>query len=738
MSDDREITTTWSVIDKATATLSKIKANVSAIGSSFTAAQSKAGAAASATVGSFSKMQSSAASSAAATARSFSGAQSSIGSILNNTLFKNRNALGQFQRTPWAQLKGHAAAFTSSLANGLKNATSGLSSFTMGLPGLRTGLSTLAIGLATVALANLGDEFEQTQLRMAGFLTGLGLTANIEQGFSVAEGAMEKIRVQAALLPGEAKDYLDVFQRALPVIATSIGGTMDQMLGFSNSYSALTKTLGVDSAQAGRDLNLMLQAGRGRAGGANLSFSKLLPFMQKLEGQAQLNAKAFNDMTQPERAKLLEASFRSLEPMLAKAANTFDAMKGAAISNVQHIMRLGSIPLFEGLKSGLSDFNNLLSDANGTLTPFGNRLVNIGKMFSTGVVRGANLVREALKGAYGWLEKIAATPAIQALVDKFSAIGDQAGKFAGSFSQSGGAMGATAGVAAMALGGVAAPIAGVVAVFTELAERGTVLADTGNQLVSFVGAMLTPAGQLAEGLGALVVLTADVLQGALGGFVDLLISVAEPVGLFVGHIIAIATVTTTRLRPAFLQLWTSFGGFMKSVGTFLNPIIRLIGTGFLTIYNLLSTALVPVINVVVSVFSTLLDALGDLLSWIGSVLGKGADYLEKHTGRSLKSAFDSGSSSAASGSFMDDFMRALDAKNAPAGADGTGAINQIPKSRSGGGNVVQDFRFSRFDITQKFEDSISPDRIALIFSKDLVRASEMRTQSVFEPTYGGT
>jgi hypothetical protein len=46
-----------------------------------------------------------------------------------------------------------------------------------------------------------------------------------------------------------------------------------------------------------------------------------------------------------------------------------------------------------------------------------------------------------------------------------------------------------------------------------------------------------------------------------------------------------------------------------------------------------------------------------------------------------------------------------------------------------------DFRNSRFDITQKFAEGFDPDRIALAFTSDLAALGERKLQSGFQPVY---
>ena len=51
--------------------------------------------------------------------------------------------------------------------------------------------------------------------------------------------------------------------------------------------------------------------------------------------------------------------------------------------------------------------------------------------------------------------------------------------------------------------------------------------------------------------------------------------------------------------------------------------------------------------------------------------------------------------------------------------------------------TVNDFRGSKFDITQNFAEGFDPDRIAVAFSSDLAQIGEMRSQSGFAPTMSG-
>ena len=74
------------------------------------------------------------------------------------------------------------------------------------------------------------------------------------------------------------------------------------------------------------------------------------------------------------------------------------------------------------------------------------------------------------------------------------------------------------------------------------------------------------------------------------------------------------------------------------------------------------------------------------------------------------------------------------------------AISEIGKgganlNRTGQGDrtnrphAVQDFRYSRFDITQRFAEGFDPDRIASAFASDLEAMASQRLSSGFAPAF---
>jgi len=64
------------------------------------------------------------------------------------------------------------------------------------------------------------------------------------------------------------------------------------------------------------------------------------------------------------------------------------------------------------------------------------------------------------------------------------------------------------------------------------------------------------------------------------------------------------------------------------------------------------------------------------------------------------------------------------------------ALKKASDKTDGGVNLNQDFRGSRFDITQAFSEGFDPDRVALAFSNELGSLGERQLQSGFSPLFG--
>ena len=165
---------------------------------------------------------------------------------------------------------------------------------------------------------------------------------------------IQQIAKDAALLPGEADEYIEVFKAGLPFVQKAMpGGSLSDITKFTNQLTAIGKTFGLDSGLIAREFDHMLSAGKGQASLRLPLFRQLLSFMPALRSGARVTAESFNAMTAPQRLQLLQSTFVKLQPMLDASANSFDAMWGAAVSGLKRLTRPGDRHLSSsGMKRG--------------------------------------------------------------------------------------------------------------------------------------------------------------------------------------------------------------------------------------------------------------------------------------------------------------------------------------------------------------------------------------------------
>lgn len=231
-------------------------------------------------------------------------------------------------------------------------------------------------GIALHKVAEIGSTFEQNRIQIAGFLSALGQSSDFNTGLQDASEVIQKITTDAAKLPGEAEEYIEVFKAGLPFVQAAMpGGSNNDILEFTDKLTAIGKTFGLDAGLIGREFDHMLSPGKGTASLRLPLFRQLLPFMQKVEGQAHLTAESFNAMAAPQRLHLLQSTFVKLQPMLDASADSFEAMWGSLKSGVQQLARMGTGGLFLGIKKQIQAFTSAFVDDKGKLTKRGQDIV---------------------------------------------------------------------------------------------------------------------------------------------------------------------------------------------------------------------------------------------------------------------------------------------------------------------------------------------------------------------------
>lgn len=546
-----------------------------------------------------------------------------------------------------ATMRGMGGA-ASVAANQISQVTSLISPMKAAIAGLVGGITLASIG-------SLGAQFENSQNKIAGFLTALGEAPDFQSGLKMTEQVMRRIEISAAALPGEAEDYIGVFTAGLPYVQKAIGGTTDDMVKFTNRIAAVGSTLGIDSAQIGRDLSYMLREGKGGVGMDTRTFTQMIPFLKQVEGQANLTAVSFNKMTEVDRAKLLMKAMDGLQPMIDNAAKSWDAVTGTIATTAKTLFRLSTEPLFDGMKQGMSAVSSMFYDVNGEATALTENVVAASNVILGSFVSG-------IQSAIGYAIQLADTI--------------------------GGAMD----------GSVFGTIVGV-------------LDQIASTYIDYIGAFAEAVYNLVEPLSNLG-------AGMWVIYEEIIASVMPVLSGFAGAIIELVV----------------------GIGEFLRPVIYVVGEALQWMFGLVKDYVVPVIMSFVTSVSEVIKAIGYVLKSLGQ--DAAAFYGMKPSKKLFETSLSS-SVKGAGGGFFDGLMAQIKAEKekrrqrdeiaAPSG-DRKKQQHAAPTAR-GGAKVVQDFRFGKFTIEQKFAEGYDPDRIAVAFASSVSKVGQRQLQSGFEPLF---
>lgn len=552
-------------------------------------------------------------------------------------------------------------------------------------------LGTLSFAAAAYQITNLGSQYENTRRLIAGTFATMGAASDFNAGLTLASTTMDQISIAAARLPGEAEDYISVFQAGLPVLLQSMDAPMTEITEFSNHFTGIMSTLGVSSGEAGMMLTRALASGRGGLDQQSMAARRLLPFITAATASYDhrvTSISEFNQLTQEQRQEVLAMTLESegLASMLKDAGDSWDAQTGAFSSAMSMMTRMATAPLFDGMRSGLGAINSLLMDANGEWTDMAQTVINIGRTLSTEVVTRVNMMVSGVSSA---------GDAVRGLLAGGGPIaGAGPTEVSGGWREEGGGDPAIAHAAGImeTLSTVAQPIVGVFETLLPILEG---MNTIGMALFGALDTLLGPVGLLLEGMGW------------------------------------IATSILDALAPALESLWNGVSSLVTGISDFLNPILRILVIGLIAVVDVVDEYLMPIISAWVDMIGTAIDAIGQFLSYLGDVIGEavGIDEAEERMRDEHRTGI---------GATLAGLLESLDAagerEDATAAAERAAARAATPGAR-GGAHTNQDFRYSRFDITQRFQEGFDPGRVAVAFADDLGRVGERRLQSSAAPLF---
>lgn len=581
---------------------------------------------------------------------------------------------------------------------------------------LNLALGAGGIGVITSRVVALNDQFESTRRTIGGALSALGVvggadpTAAFRNGLRAAEGTMLAINAAAARLPGEAEDYVSVFQTALPDLQAGIGNNVRDIYTFTNRLTAVGRTFGLDSVQIGMDARRLFAATAGRAGNEVQTWNRLLPFLKQVQGHANLTSEEFNRMTNVERIDLFRQAMVGLQPMLDDAGDSWDSQFGAIKSAGNLMLRLSGQPLFEGLKNRLKSINGLIMDSDGNLTAMGQRIVSTGQQIANHFVRGFEVAAGAIdqmRRAFAQFSTMfQASPAFRFLsqgINNLSRIGGAVRGAASNFEGGGGGAGGGGGMSSRLMDAIGTQATNLSAAFASL----TTMVGPAVRLFGAIG------GVLAEFYAAYLPAFSGVVREAAAAIANLWNAAAPLVTSILGQI-----------RPALSSLAQGIASLTRgALGTMIQT-IRIVARVFLWFYQQLWGVFGPAIRFVI-------DMIGQLASFIGTMLQKLTGWLASFLD---EPAHNVGHVPPRGTSGAGTQPPVTPPEEPPSGT--TAAAEAAAARRGGGGRSTIDARYSRFEINQKFEEGFDPDRIALAFVRDVGRLGQERLQSGLEPAFG--
>lgn len=569
---------------------------------------------------------------------------------------------------------------------------------------LTAALGGIGVGLLARGISQLGSSFETTQNQMGGFLSALGLAGDFNQGLQMAADTMKAINAAAAILPGEAEDYVQVFKSSLPVIQAAVGGTVKEMYTFSNQMTAVGMTLGVDSQQIGMDMNRLFREGQGGAGLMIRTWREFLPFIRKVDGQANITAETFNRMTSHQRVELYKKAMAGLQPMLDKASSSWDAQAGAFTSAMKALMRISSAPLFDNMKKGLGQVNAMLMDSEGNLVGVGLALSRAGIIASTLLVNGISAAVNVGKILYEQVSKVASTIASS---PGFKAMGQAAQNVAG-------------GVEGV-VGGVGKSVASL---GQPLMEAFNNIGASFEYATRLVGPALTYLGTLFDIAAGVVGALLPPLSAAFGMLVPPIVDVAT-------NFFDLANKVYTYLKPMIIGLASAVGNLVAGIASVLGPVIRILGQTFMAIWRVAAAFVLPVFNALGRAFTWLIDGIADFLKW----LGRGLDQVAKAVTTDTAPGQQTSTAVAEIAEQIAAAQKAVADRERTQATAAAAAARTAPKAR-GGAHTTNDFRGSRFDIKQQFAQGFDPGRISVAFVEELVRGVDHKIGSNMMPALG--
>lgn len=202
----------------------------------------------------------------------------------------------------------------------------------------------LAVHQITDGVFGLNTELEKTKFSLATLFNNNGAVSSVPQGLSMASGMMDKMRKDAAALPGEFADLVNIFKMSLnPGLAA--GATPERLQKLAANVMAGGAASGLDMGMVAREFGQLLG---GRANAHNILGAQMF-------GLAGDKAREFNRKSGAQRLDFLEKGFAKSGEAIPFFAATMDAISSTMKDNFKRIKSEATTPLFESVKRTMAE-----------------------------------------------------------------------------------------------------------------------------------------------------------------------------------------------------------------------------------------------------------------------------------------------------------------------------------------------------------------------------------------------
>lgn len=563
---------------------------------------------------------------------------------------------------------------------------------------------------------------------------------------NAARGIFGEMTQLAAVLPGETNDYMMAFSQALPHLSRVRGMTDQRAMRLSSYLSAGAISAGIDSGQAARDLVQALTVG------AHVTDRSWMEVWSQYArdprtGRRISTTSDFNRLTIDQKVRVLEDIAAQLQPQMDAVGDSFEALMGT-FNSARHEMYLAATePIFDAWKKVIGATNGVLGSL---MVP----------MSALGQVAARQLVP-----AFTWLENKIKSFGEGNVTNRFLAFAERLAFAQSRVHEFALGIQATAMAARSGLGRAWRTVSGIYGdkARTFLGGEGSgmhALASAAPMiLMRILGVALGPVGWIITSVltrmflggsgGSTLMAGGQGLLMVLSGLVNAGMTLYAAWNTIIDILATIAGALLPPLLTILASVLTNFLNLVAVVANMLLPVLLLMFMGTsaaATVVGIAFELLASWARVVALLFGGISsqgsDMVGTMRRWADAWSRTMTEFREavylfledlhlisgEERANALRQLHAEANTTP---SWFNDLQQTIRDMQNQSNSARTG---RAPPTRP---QVHQDFRYSRFDITQQFAEGFDPDRVAAVFAGDLEALSEQRLQSGLLPAFTG-